>query len=101
MDVGVSLATNRTGKSMLDYTYDLLTELSDEELVAVQNVAIAFIKKGISNAVNNSSGEIRPFQPQTEEQLLDRIDHSLGQIDQGLFEAAEDVENEMLMGIEN
>lgn len=101
MDVGVSLATKRTGMSMLDYTYDLLTELSDDELVAVQNVAIAFIKKGVGSTVENSSGEVRPFQPQTEEQLLARIDHSLSQIDQGLYEDAEDVENEMLMGIEN
>ena len=101
MDVGVSLAAKRAGMSMLDYTYDLLTELSDDELLAVQSVAIAFIKKGAGSNSGSSSGEVRPFQPQTEEQLLARIDHSLSQIGQGLYEDAEDVENEMLTEIES
>ena len=57
----------------LEYTYDLLTELS---------------------------GEAQPFCPQTEEQLLARIDHSLDQIEEGEFQDAEVVERELLMGIE-
>ena len=40
-----------------------------------------------------------PFQPQTEAQLLARIDHSLAQIDAGEFSDAEDVENELLAGM--
>ena len=101
MDFGVSMPAKREGLSTLDYTYDLLAELSDDELVAVQSIAIAFIKKSISKNIRSSSDEVSPFQPQTEEQLLTRIDHSLSQIDQGLYEDAEDIENEMLMGIEN
>ena len=101
MDVGVSLSAKRAEMSMLDYTYDLLAEFSDDELLAVQSVAIAFIKNGIKYNDRETSGIIRPFQPQTEEQLLARVDHSLSQIEQGLYEDAEDVENEMMMGYES
>ena len=48
-----------------------------------------------------SESTFAPFQPQTEEQLLKRIDHSLAQIDAGLYFDAEDVENELLAGIED
>ena len=100
MDIGVPLSAKRAEMSTLDYTCDLLSELSDDELIAVQSVAIAFIRNGIRNSTKNSSEEIRPFQPQTERQLLARIDHSLDQIKQSLYEDAEDVESEMIMGIE-
>ena len=40
---------------------------------------------------------IAPFQPQTEEGLFERIDHSLSQIESGEYSDAEDVENEFLM----
>ena len=43
MDVGVSLSAKRAEMSMLDYTYDLLAEFSDDELLAVQSVAITFV----------------------------------------------------------
>ena len=42
---------------------------------------------------------VLPFQPQTGEQLLARIDHSLAQIDVGKFRNAEDIENELLAEI--
>ena len=41
-----------------------------------------------------------PFQPQTEAQLLARIDHSLAQIGTGEFSDAEEVENELLAEID-
>ena len=99
MNIDGFIPVKRAEMSMLDYTYDLLTELSDDELAAVQSVAIALIKKGLGNSIGSSSEEIRPFQPQTEEQLMTRIDHSLSQIGQGLYEDAEDVENELLMEV--
>ena len=42
-----------------------------------------------------------PFQPQTEAQLLARIDHSLAQIEKGEFSDAEEVENELLAEIDS
>ena len=41
-----------------------------------------------------------PFRPQTEEQLLDKIDHSLAQIKSGQVWDAEDVEEKMLKGLD-
>ena len=80
----------------LDYTYGLLSGLTEEELSAVQAVIIAFLNKNIAGSV---SGEISPFRPQTEEQLLARIDHSIAQIETGLVTDSEKFEEEMLAGI--
>ncbi len=41
-----------------------------------------------------------PFQPQTEAQLLARIDHSLAQIGTGEFSYSEEVKNELLAEID-
>ena len=79
----------------LDYTYGLLSGLT-EELNAVQAVTIAFLNKNMAGSV---SGKISPFRPQTEEQLLARIDHSIAQIEAGLVTDSEKFEEEMLAGI--
>ena len=52
------------------------------------------------NMALNSAVDPTPFQPQTEKQLLERIDHSLAQIDAGKYSDAEDFENELLTEIE-
>ncbi len=80
----------------LDYIYGLLSGLTEEELYAVQAVIIAFLNK---NMVGSVSGKISPFRPQTEEQLLARIDHSIAQIEAGLVTDSEEFEEEMLAGI--
>ena len=90
----------RTGLSQLEYTYDLLTGLSDDELEAVQRVAIVFLKKNREHMISEKSETVIPFQPQTEEQLLARIDRSIAQIDAGLCEDLDSVVNEMLAEID-
>lgn len=79
--------------SMFDYTVDLLAALSDDELEAVQTVAITFLKKN-SNTFG-SRDSVSPFEPQSEEQLYARIDKSLSQIEEGQFQASEEVEEEL------
>ena len=91
---------NRIDLSPLDYTFDLLTGLSDPELQAIQTVAIAFLNNRALTELPENISSIAPFQPQTEESLFKRIDHSLSQIESGEYSDAEDVENELLMGIE-
>ena len=85
----------QTGLSELDYTQYLLSGLKEDQLEAVQAVVIAMLKSG---GDFDETGPV-PFQPQTEAQLLARIDHSLAQIDAGEFSDAEDVENELLAGM--
>ena len=80
--------------SMFDYTVDLLTALSDDELEAVQTVAITFLKK--NSNMFESVDSVSPFEPQSEEQLLTRIDKSLSQIEEGQFQPSEEVEEELL-----
>ena len=86
----------KTGLSQLDYTQYLLSGLKEDQLEAVQAVIIAFLK---DDGAFDETGPA-PFQPQTEAQLLDRIDHSLAQIEAGEFTDAEDVENELLAEID-
>lgn len=83
--------------SMFDYTVDLLAALSDEELEAVQTVAITFLKKNSNTFETNDS--VSPFEPQSEEQLFARIDKSLSQIEEGQFQPSEEVEEELLKGL--
>ena len=52
----------RPDLSQLDYTYDLLSGLTDDELEAVQEVAIVFIKR---KKESSNTDDIAPFQPQT------------------------------------
>ncbi len=96
MPVNSVAELRKTGLSELDYTQYLLSGLKEDQLEAVQAVIIALLKK---------DGEIdetgpAPFQPQTEAQLLARIDHSLAQIESGAFSDAEDAENELLAEID-
>ncbi|MBQ4514190.1 MAG: hypothetical protein II969_14440 [Anaerolineaceae bacterium] len=84
--------------SQLEYTYHLLTRLTDDELRAVQQVAIVFINR---NHEKENIDTIVPFQPQTESQLLERIDRSLKQVDAGLCEDLDDVIAEMSFGEKN
>ena len=86
----------KTGLSQLDYTQYLLSGLKEDQLEAVQTVILAFLKQ--DGRVDENG--IAPFQPQTEAQLLARIDHSLAQISTGEYSDAEDVENELLMGLD-
>ena len=89
--------SRRPDLSQLDYTFDLLSGLTDDELEAVQKVAIVFIKrkKGVQ-----SLDVVNSFQPQTEEQLLARIDHSISQIDPDRCEDLGDVVAEMMRGLD-
>lgn len=87
----------KTGLSELDYTQYLLSGLKEDQLEAVQAVIIAMLK---SDGKFDETGPV-PFQPQTEAQLLARIDHSLTQIGTGEFSDAENVENELLAEIES
>jgi len=86
----------KSGLSQLDYTQYLLTGLKEDQLEAVQAVIISFLKNG--REIDETGPA--PFQPQTEAQLLARIDHSLEQIASGHFSDAEDVENELLSEID-
>ena len=43
MAVNVSVDCARNDLSQLEYTYDLISSLSDDELEAVQKIAIAFL----------------------------------------------------------
>ena len=86
----------KTGLSQLDYTQYLLSGLKEDQLEAVQAVIIAMLK---SDSEFDGAGPA-PFQPQTEAQLLARIDHSLAQIGTGEFSDAEEVENELLAEID-
>lgn len=87
---------DRTDYSQLDYMYGLLADLSEEELKAVQTIVLAFINK---NMASSGSSRISPFQPQTEQQLFNRIDHSLAQIESGCYTDSEDFEEYALAGI--
>ena len=100
MEVNSLAEFGRSGLSQLDYTYDLLSGLSDDELEAVQKVALVFIKRNTEKMASHSTRDIVPFQPQTEEQLFERIDRSLAQVDAGLCEDLDDVVNEMLAEFE-
>ena len=103
LEGGCTMAMSQTANyqrndlSQLDYTYDLLSSLTDDELRAVQQVATVFINRKHDEI---ESDVIVPFKPQTEEQLFKRIDRSLKQVDAGLCEDLDDVVAEMLSGIE-
>lgn len=86
----------KTGLSQLDYTQYLLSGLKEDQLEAVQAVIIALLKN--DNEFDKMGPA--PFQPQTEAQLLSRIDHSLAQIESGQYSNSEDVENELLSEID-
>ena len=45
MAMNQAVISKRTDLSQLDYTYDLLSSLSDDELEAVQKVAIVFLNR--------------------------------------------------------
>lgn len=86
--------------SNLDYTYDLLSGLSDDELEAVQAVVIAFLKKDRQTKSELNQNAYTPFKAKTEEQLVSRIDHSLEQIKSGHYQDAEEFEKELFAEIE-
>ena len=64
-----------------------MTELTLEELTAVNSVVEAFISD--RSAAN-------PFHPLTEEQLIERIDLSLEHVAQGLCQDSEEMEAELI-----
>ncbi len=70
--------------STYDITVDMLQLLNDNELSAIQSVAKVFIM--------NPNVE-RPYQPLTEEQLLERVDTALQHVKEGLYEDVESVED--------
>jgi hypothetical protein len=44
----------------------------------------------------NGKSSLKPFMPQTEDQLLERIDRSLAQTDAGMYIDTDEVSDEML-----
>ena len=54
MAVNVSVDCARNDLSQLEYTYDLISSLSDDELEAVQKIAIAFLNKNRELDINNN-----------------------------------------------
>ena len=64
-----------------------MTELTLEELTAVNSVVEAFISD--RSAAN-------PYHPLTEEQLIERIDLSLEHVAQGLCQDSEEMEAELI-----
>ena len=83
----MSVTTRNTQRSMvLRRTAAMLTELTDDELSAMESVAKAFLMNRAADS---------PFRPLTEHQLLDRIDRSLAQAKRGESQSAEDAEAEL------
>ena len=72
--------------SLYDNTVDMLQMLDDNELQAIQSVVKMLI------AAPKTS---RPYQPLTEDQLFERIDTALKHAEEGIYEDAEDAENEI------
>ena len=101
MAVNVSVDYARNDLSQLEYTYDLISCLSDDELEAVQKIAIAFLNKNRELDINNNIQSLKPFLPQTEDQLLKRIDRSVAQADAGMCIDADEVIDEMLAECDN
>ena len=100
MAINLTATVKRGDLSQLDYTYALLSGLSDDELEAVQAVAIAFLKNNNKATSHYKDDTIVPFQAQTEKQLLARIDHSLEQIKLGNYQDSEEFEKELLEEID-
>lgn len=73
--------------STLDTTISMIQLLSDSELDAIQSIARAFLSKTDRSNV---------YTPQTEEQLLARIDSSMLHGEQGLYEDAAKVESDII-----
>lgn len=73
--------------STLDSTISMMQLLSDSDIKAVQGIVQALYAK------NEATSEI--YEPQTEAQLLKRIDASLDDIKNGLYEDADKVENDL------
>ena len=67
-------------------TISLLQQLSDDELFAIQGVAKAFIKSANSNRI---------FKPQTEDELLMRVDTSIANGKDGYYQDAAVAEEEL------
>ena len=72
MAVNVSVDCARNDLSQLEYTYDLISSLSDDELEAVQKIAIAFLNKNRELDINNNNQSLKPFMPQTDE-VIDEL----------------------------
>lgn len=100
MSSGTTIIKKRPDISQLDYTFDLISSLTDDELEALQVVAVTFLKNKKSPGKDVESKGTVPFQPQSESQLLKRIDHSISQIKEGQYQEAEVAENEILEEIE-
>lgn len=73
--------------STLDSTISMMQLLSDSDIKAVQGIVQALYVK------NEAASEI--YKPQTETQLLQRIDASLDDIKNGLYEDADKVEEDL------
>lgn len=74
--------------SALDRTISMIQLLSDSDIEAVQVIVQALYEKTqLSDAI---------YKPQTEEQLLARIDASIEHGKNGLYEDAEKVEKDLI-----
>ena len=70
--------------TMLQNTIDMLSELNEYELNAVQSVIKVIISK-----------QDNYYKPLSEKELLSRIDSSLEQLDNGFVEDSEKMEDEI------
>ena len=70
-------------RPMLDNTIQLLDVLDDNQLQAINAVARAFVTDS-------------PYRPKSEEELLERIDHSLKQADEGMLQDADEAIDELV-----
>ena len=81
------------------YNY-IVKNIPTDEIIEIRN---KHVQKLIADDLEKSKFKVKewmPFQPQTEEQLLKRIDHSIEQIESGLVWDAEEVEEELLTGLD-
>ena len=86
----MSLVSKREGQ--YDRIVTSLRRLTPKQLDVLQAV--------VDTLDSQNTEDVAPFQPQTETQLFARIDHSLAQIEAGLYEDADDVVDELLAEID-
>lgn len=69
--------------STFEATVSMLEMLSEKDLKVIQSVAAVFLEK------------YEIYQPQTEDQLLTRIDTAIGHAQQGMLRDANDISKEL------
>ncbi|MBO5577207.1 MAG: hypothetical protein J5956_13060 [Ruminococcus sp.] len=72
----------------MENTIEMLSLLNETELAAVNAVIKAFVSKSNDN---------NPFQPLSENQLIERIDKALASAEKGMYKNSDDFEKELLV----